>query len=131
MGEIAARAEPALQPRSHRTLWGDAFRQFRRHRLAMFGLVVFSFLILATLIGPAVYPRPINDIDFAHKLRSPSLSHPFGTDDLGQDILARVLFGGRISIAVGMAAMLVSITIGTILGSIAGFFGGFADVVIM
>jgi peptide/nickel transport system permease protein len=99
--------------------------------MAMFGLVVFSFLVLATLIGPAIYPRPINDIDLVHKLQAPSLSHPFGTDDLGQDVLARVLFGGRVSIAVGLVAMLISVTIGTILGSLAGFFGGFVDTAIM
>lgn len=129
--DAAARAEPVLAPRSHRALWQDAFRQFRRHRLAMFGLVVFSFLVLATLIGPAIYPQPINDINFAEKLKPPSLSHPFGTDDLGQDILARVLFGGRVSIAVGLAAMLISVTIGTVLGALAGFFGGLADIAIM
>ncbi|HLZ70176.1 MAG TPA: ABC transporter permease [Dehalococcoidia bacterium] len=129
--ELAARAEPLFQGRRQRTLWGDAFRQFRRHRMAMLGLIVFSFLVVATLIGPAIYPKPINDIDLAQKLHGPSLSHPFGTDDLGQDILARVLFGGRVSIAVGLVAMLISVTIGTLLGALAGFFGGFTDVVIM
>src|SRR5579883_1272403 len=129
--ELAARGEPVLQGRAHRSLWGDAFRQFRRHRMAMLGLIVFSFLVLATLIGPAIYPRPINDIDLVNKLHGPSLAHPFGTDDLGQDILARVMFGGRVSIAVGLAAMLISVTIGVLLGALAGFFGGFVDVVIM
>src|SRR5579859_350469 len=126
--ELAARAEPLFQGRRQRTLWGDAFRQFRRHRMAMLGLIVFSFLVVATLIGPAIYPKPINDIDLAQKLHGPSLSHPFGTDDLGQDILARVLFGGRVSIAVGLVAMLISVTIGTLLGALAGFFGGIVDV---
>jgi peptide/nickel transport system permease protein len=129
--DAVARAETVFAERGHRALWQDAFRQFRRHHMAMFGLVVFSFLVLATLIGPLIYPHPTNDINFALKLKPPSLSHPFGTDDLGQDILARVLYGGRITIAVGLAAMLISVTIGVILGALAGFFGRFTDISIM
>ncbi len=129
--DVGARAGAFLPQRAHRTLWGDAFRQFRRHHLAMFGLIVFSFLVLATLIGPSLYSQPINDVNFAQKLQSPSLSHPFGTDDLGQDVLARVLFGGRVSISVGLVAMLISVTVGTILGALAGFFGRFTDTAIM
>ncbi|MGI8551902.1 MAG: ABC transporter permease [Dehalococcoidia bacterium] len=129
--DIALRPADAFVDREHRTLLSDAWRQFRRHHLAMFGLVVICILVVASLLGPFVYPRPINDIDLASKLQSPSISHPFGTDALGQDILARVLFGGRVSLAVGLTAMLISITIGTTLGSLAGFFGGFADTAIM
>ncbi len=121
----------ALFTRRPRTLWSDAWRQFRRHRLAMFGLVVFVTLIAATLVGPLVYPRPINDIDMTARLDPPSLAHPMGTDDLGQDMLARILYGGRVSMAVGMAAMLIAITIGTLVGAVSGFFGGWVDTVLM
>lgn len=127
----ANRAAAVFAGRPHRTLWSDAFRQFRRHRLAMFGLVVFSAFVVATLLGPLVYTRPINDIDLAQKLQPPGPAHPFGTDALGQDLLARILFGGRVSIAVGLAAMLIGISIGTAIGAVAGFFGGLIDMVLM
>jgi peptide/nickel transport system permease protein len=114
-----------------RTLWSDAWRRFCRHRLAMAGAVVMLALTLATWLGPVLYPVPIDDIDFASKLEGPSLAHPFGTDDLGQDLLARVLYGGRISMAVGLAAMLIAIVLGMVIGALAGFFGGVLDSVLM
>jgi peptide/nickel transport system permease protein len=78
-----------------------------------------------------IYPVPIDDIDFAVKLTGPSLVHPFGTDDLGQDLLARILYGGRISMAVGLAAMLIAILFGMVIGALAGFFGGVLDSILM
>lgn len=115
----------------HRSLWTDARRSFFRHRPATVGAAVFIFLVLATLIGPLVYHVKVSDVDFAAATAPPSLAHPFGTDDLGQDVLARVLWGGRISIAVGLFAMLISITVGTLVGSVAGFFGGIVDSALM
>ena len=117
--------------RRHRSLWGDARRAFFRHRLATAGAAVFLLLVVATLLGPLLYHVKIEDVDFAAATAPPSLRHPFGTDDLGQDVLARVLWGGRISIAVGLSAMLVAITLGTLVGAVAGFFGGFADSALM
>lgn len=108
--------------RKHRTLWGDAWAQFRRHKLAMFGLVTLTILIVAVFFGPMVYDVDPEYIDFAVANQPPSLAHPFGTDDLGRDLLARNLYGGRISLAVGMAAMAVSIVVGTSIGALAGFF---------
>jgi peptide/nickel transport system permease protein len=110
----------------HRSLWRDAWRRFRRHRLALVGGVVYLSLILLTLIGPLVWRTPIDSIDFAASNQFSS-THPLGTDDLGRDVLARILWGGRVSIAVGLAAMLVAITIGVTVGSIAGYFGGWVD----
>ena len=81
----------------------------------------------AVLAGPLVWRQPINEIDFKAKLKSPSWSHPLGTDDLGQDLLARMLYGGRISLAVGIAAMLIAISIGTTIGATSGFVGGTID----
>jgi peptide/nickel transport system permease protein len=127
---IAAEVETFLS-RKPRTLWSDAFRQFRRHRLAMLGLFIISFFAVAVVVGPIVYPRPINDIDFSNQLLAPSATFPFGTDDLGQDMLARILYGGRVSLAVGLVAMLIAVTLGTTLGAIAGYFGGWADTALM
>ncbi len=117
--------------RYDRTLWGDAWRRFRRHRLAMAGAGMFLFLTCATLAGPLVYHVAVNTIDFRASMVGPSPVHPFGTNDLGQDMLARALSGGRISIAVGLTAMLIAVTLGTLVGSIAGFFGKTTDLVLM
>ena len=83
------------------------------------------------LAGPFVYRVPIDEIDFKAKLKGPSQAHPLGTDDLGQDLLARMLYGGRISLAVGVAAMLIAITAGTLVGALSGQFGGVLDNALM
>jgi peptide/nickel transport system permease protein len=114
-----------------RTLWSDVWRRYCRHRLAMVGTVVMLILSVGTLVGPVVYPVPMNTIDFTVKLQGPSVAHPFGTDDLGQDLLARILYGGRISMAVGLAAMLIAILLGMVIGALAGFFGGVLDSILM
>jgi peptide/nickel transport system permease protein len=114
-----------------RTLWRDAVRQFRRHRLAVAGTFVLFALILIVLLGPLIWNKGTGNIDFANGLKSPSLAHPFGTDDLGRDLMARVMTGGRISIAVGIVAVIISMTLGTMIGAISGFFGGFVDSALM
>ena len=108
--------------RPARSLWKDAWYQFTRHKLAMAGLVTFLFLVVFTLVGPIVYGTAVNDIDFTVSLQGSSAAHPFGTDDLGRDILARAMIGGRISIAVGVIAVLIAITLGLFIGAIAGYF---------
>jgi len=82
-------------------------------------------------IGPWLWNVPINEIDFNARLKPPSWRHPFGTDDLGQDLLSRMLYGGRISIAVGLAAMLIGVVVGTIVGAIAGMSRGLVDTALM
>jgi len=117
--------------RPRQSLWLETTRRFRRHRLAMLGMVVLTVMVLAVLAGPLVYRVPINEIDFKAKLKSPSWTHPLGTDDLGQDLLARMLYGGRISLAVGVVSMLIAIVIGTIIGAAAGYVGGTLDHTLM
>jgi peptide/nickel transport system permease protein len=97
----------------------------------MAGLFVFGFFTLAVFIGPFLWPEEVNAPFAFDTGMPPSLDHPMGTDSLGQDMLARILYGGRISIAVGLVAALVAISIGTIVGAIAGFFGGFLDSFLM
>jgi peptide/nickel transport system permease protein len=127
----APAAQLVRSTEQHTSLWRDATRRFRRHRLAMIGFTVLLTLVVAVLVGPYVYRVPINEIDFKAKLKGPSRAHPLGTDDLGQDLLARVLYGGRISLAVGVVAMLISITIGTSIGATAGQLGGATDHTLM
>jgi peptide/nickel transport system permease protein len=93
--------------------------------------VVLGIILLAVLVGPLVWRLPINEIDFAAKLQGPSWAHPLGTDDLGQDVLARLLYGGRISLAVGLAAGLVACSLGVLIGAIAGMSRGSVDAVLM
>jgi peptide/nickel transport system permease protein len=109
------------------TPWSDAWRRFRRHRLAVASGVVLLTMIFAVAFGPLIWRVQVNEIDFSAQLQPPSWAHPLGTDDLGQDLLARMLYGGRISLAVGLAAMSVSVCVGTIVGAIAGMARGSID----
>jgi peptide/nickel transport system permease protein len=111
----------------HVTPWNEAWRRFRRHRLAGVSGVILLVMMLAVAFGPLLWRLQINDIDFAAQLQGPSWAHPLGTDDLGQDLLARMMYGGRISLAVGLAAMSVSVIVGTIVGAIAGTARGTID----
>ncbi|RIK46917.1 MAG: ABC transporter permease [Chloroflexi bacterium] len=129
--ETAAAQLTALRSKKPRSLWSDAWRQFRKHKLALTGMIILAMLVLATLVGPLVWTKDRSAIDFAQALKGPSFSNPMGTDDLGRDIFARILWGGRISLAVGVSAMLVAISLGTMVGAISGFFGGVIDSILM
>ena len=111
--------------------WQEAWRRFKRHRLAYWSLWVLGIMVLAVLLGPLVYKVGVNDVDFKARLAGPSWQHPMGTDDLGRDMLARMLYGGRISLAVGMAAMLMAITVGVFIGAVAGTARGWVDAALM
>lgn len=110
-----------------RSFWSDAWRQFRRQRTAIAGMLILGVLILGSLIGPFIYTQEPSQIDFALKRKPPTAEHPFGMNDLGQDQLARAMLGGRISLAVGLAAVSVSISLGILIGALAGYFGGQID----
>ena len=109
----------------------ETWRKFRRHKLAVVGTVILAVMVLAILLGPFIWTTPINDIDFSATLKGPSWKHPLGTDDLGQDLLARMLYGGRISLAVGIAAMIVAIVVGTFVGAVAGMSRGWVGSALM
>ena len=115
-----------LPERQYRTLWGDVWLRFRRHTLAIVGMFVLTILVLGVLVGPVVYtvdPEYSFIVDDIKSINQrPSVRYPLGTDDLGRDTLARNLFGGRISLAVGVVAMLVSITFGALVGVLSGYF---------
>jgi len=123
--EIARERAPRVSP------WLDAWRRYRRHRLAVASTVLLLLMILAVLLGPLFWHVAINDIDFTARLEPPSAAHPLGTDDLGQDVLARILYGGRVSLSVGLAAMLVSLFVGTLIGAVAGISRGSVDAALM
>ena len=99
--------------------------------MAVFSLVVLLLMVLLVLFGPLLWKLAINDIDFTARLKTPTWKHPMGTDDLGQDIFARMLYGGRISIAVGLAAMTMAIFVGVFIGAVAGISRGWVDTALM
>jgi peptide/nickel transport system permease protein len=109
----------------------DAWLRFCRHRLALVSLFILSATVIAILLGPFLWTAAINDIDFGARLEGPSFAHPLGTDDLGQDLLARLLYGGRISLAVGLAAMSVAVAGGTFMGAVAGMSRGWLGLSLM
>ena len=105
-----------------RTFAGDAWMQFRRHRLGMIAIGVLALIILGVAIGPFLWTLDPEYIDIAASYQLSSPEHPWGTDSLGRDTLARALQGGRVSLMIGVSAMLVSITIGTVIGLASGYF---------
>lgn len=129
--EVAGLVPAGVRAARPASPWGEVWRRFRRHRLALLGAFILAVIVLAVLLGPLLWQVPINDIDFNARLKGPSLAHPFGTDDLGQDLLARMLYGGRISIAVGIAAMVIAIVVGIVVGAIAGMSRGSVDAALM
>jgi peptide/nickel transport system permease protein len=122
---------PRAGPYKSHSPWAEAWRRFKRHRLAVAGTILLVLMTLAVLIGPFLWQVPINEIDFGAKLKGPSWQHPLGTDDLGQDLLARMLYGGRISLAVGFASMVIAILVGVVVGAIAGISRGSVDAALM
>ena len=118
-GPISA-SEPVV--REHRSLWLDVWLQFRTHRGALVGVTVFAVIILSVLFGPFLHDIDPQYLDIRSRNQGPSFEHPFGTDNLGRDMLAQVLVGGRISLAVGVTAMLLSLVLGSLIGVIAGYF---------
>ena len=103
-----------------RAVW----RQFRAHRGALFGLVVLGLLIFAVVVGPWFWQAEVLKVSEAIKLKNkpPSLRFPLGTDQLGRDMLARMMAAGKVSLAVGFVAMLIALTFGTLIGVLAGYF---------
>lgn len=141
-----ASADPLNNMKKQRSLWGDAWRQFRRHKPAMAGMVVLIIFFAICYIGPFFWTLPHNspyvyetnvriggssEVLNLTTFETENQQHPLGTDEMGQDMLARIMFGGRISLAVGLMAALIAISVGTAVGAAAGFYGGMLDSILM
>jgi oligopeptide transport system permease protein len=113
------------------SLWFDAWHRLKKNRMAVAGFVVLLFLGVASLLGPFVSSYSYEEQDLALGASSPSWRHLCGTDPLGRDTLTRLLYGGRISIFVGLCATAVSLTIGVLYGAVSGFIGGKVDGLMM
>ncbi len=107
------------------------WNRLKRNRNAMIGLYVFAFLVLLIIIVPIVSPYDYAKYDIMAISQKPSLKHPFGTDDLGRDMLTRCFYGGRYSLSISIVAVLFSTSVGMVIGAVTGFFGGKLDAVIM
>ncbi|MDE1154156.1 MAG: ABC transporter permease [Acidobacteriaceae bacterium] len=105
-------------------------QQLRRHPTAALGAVLLLLFALAAMAAPLLAHQNPAQIDLPHRLQPPSAAHWFGTDELGRDVFARVLYGARVSLSVATAVVALSLLLGLALGAIAGFYGGFADTVI-
>jgi peptide/nickel transport system permease protein len=109
-----------------------AWRRFRRHKMAMLGLVVLGALILYSFGGSLfVSESYANFTDTSLRLQAPSAAHPFGTDTIGRDILARTIYGGQISLLIGLTAVTIELLVGILIGALAGYFGGKLDALLM
>jgi peptide/nickel transport system permease protein/oligopeptide transport system permease protein len=136
-------APPILMPEGEkqepsRTLWSDAWYRLRRNRLALAALTWLFIVVIAAVSADLWVPQHYGEPNFidtqtaaANALKPPTIQHPMGTDDLGRDVFGRVVYGARISLLVGIAAVLVEALIGLVLGALSGFYGGLIDAAIM
>jgi oligopeptide transport system permease protein len=126
-------ATPVADTVAGRSLWADAWRKLKRNRAAMVAAWILAAMALLVIAGPLLSPYAFDFTDFARSSAAPSLAtrHWFGTDSLGRDIFVRTLYGGRVSLLVGVVATAVSLAIGVTYGAIAGYFGGRLDALLM
>jgi len=106
--------------------------RFKRHKMAVFGVVVLILLVLFSTLGALFFTEAeANITDMANTFSAPSEDHPFGTDPIGRDILARTIFGGQISLMIGFVAVMVAVIVGVLIGAVAGYYGGAIDSILM
>ena len=110
--------------------WAVSWNIFKKNKLGMFCLGVVIFLVLVAIFADVIAPYDPYETDLVNMLQSPSLEHPFGTDEYGRDILSRIIYGCRVSLSVGVVSQLIALVIGFLAGVCAGYFGGKVDSVI-
>jgi peptide/nickel transport system permease protein len=115
----------------HRSIWQITLQQFLRHRMAVGSIVVLLAIVLCTVLAPIISPYDPLATEAANKLQPPSREHLMGTDDMGRDVLSRILYAGRVSLTVGFLATFASLILGLIIGGLSGYFGGKLDNLLM
>lgn len=128
-GKISA--QPARLERTRPPWWKRLLRLWQKYDLALVGAIFFVLVLFVTLFAPLVTPYDPAERNIRNRLMSPSLEHPFGTDELGRDVLSRVIYGGRTVLSSGFAALVVSLAIGVLIGIVSGFWGGLLDNILM
>ncbi len=132
--DSAATAAGVTGARAPRSLWGLLWRRFLDHRGAVASAIVLLVLCLAAGAAPLIEAwagLDANAVDLFSRFKGPSLAHPLGTDELGRDVFLRLLYGGRVSLFIGIVAAVVAAVIGTVIGLLAGYYGGRLDAVLM
>ncbi len=129
VGNSSAEAEQITRPSL--SFWKDVFMRFKKNKLAMFGLVLLIILIFMAFVGPFLTQYDYRENDLLKANQPPSAEHYFGTDDLGRDMFARIWYGAKISLFIGIAAAIIDLVIGVIWGGISGYKGGRVDEVMM
>ena len=120
------------KPLSEYSSWELIGYRFRKNKLAMLGVFMFVLIVAVTIIAPFFIPyEEVISQDVRNRLQSPSREHIFGTDELGRDMFARILYGGRISLLCGIAIIVIAFIFGAIIGGVSGFIGGKVDTVLM
>ncbi len=127
---VAVPLARAVQPHE-RGHWHLAFARFRAHRPALVGIRLLSLLAFLSVAAPLISPYDPEKTALLLIYEPPSTTHPFGTDGIGRDLATRILYGGRVSLAVGLLAVSVAVTFGTLVGTIAGYYGRWIDNVLM
>ncbi|HAN68895.1 MAG TPA: peptide ABC transporter permease, partial [Halieaceae bacterium] len=127
----SANLTDVVQAEQGTSLWKDAWRRLRKNRLALFGLAVLTVFIVVALLTPWIAPYAYDAQNLDLGASPPSAAHWLGTDIFGRDLLTQILYGGRISLAVGFVATAVALVIGVTWGAIAGYVGGRVDAVMM
>ena len=132
MGELASTTDTGLLglDAQSASMGAGVWKRFRRHPGAIFGFIIISILIVLALLAP-VSPYDPKTSDITSRYEKPSLTHIMGTDALGRDLFTRVLYGGRVSLTVGLMVVVISILIGVPIGALAGYYGGAVDGVLM
>src|SRR5690349_2989920 len=110
--------------------WRRAWRRFTRFKPAVAGLVLIGFVALLAILSPVFAPYDPYAIDTTARGAAPSLAHPFGIDEVGRDMLSRVIYGSRVAMLVGLSATGISLVIGVLVGAMAGYFGGYVDAIL-
>jgi peptide/nickel transport system permease protein len=127
---LKSQATPGRLPAGE-SPWARAWRRFRRHKMAMVGIIFLAVLILIALAAPIVAGNDPTKMDPRQSMQPPTADHLLGTDVAGRDIWARLVFGARVSLAVGLVAVSISMTISLVLGTLSGYYGGTVDMAIM
>ncbi len=135
LAEAAPTATPRLGgdllTKPSRGPWRIAFDHFKESKLAVLGVIILAVLVLVSLFASSIAPYAENEIDLFNITAQPSPEHRLGTDELGRDELSRLMYGGRISLSVGVGAAIISAVLGIVIGAISGFYGGWVDTILM
>ena len=129
--EFAIKAEATNSSTEHTGYWRVVWHRFKRHRVAYAGCFFFVLLLFFVIAGPYLAPYELDQVSLAERMHMPSLRHWLGTDELGRDTWVRIMYGGRVSLGVGMAVGISTVILGGLVGILAGYVGGVLDNVLM